>query len=127
MKPFATTPTDREQIYNYRLSRARRIVENAFGILVSRFRVFEKPIPLPPESADVIVLATCSLHNWLKKSSDTYITQRCVDFEDQYHNRIIPGSWRDEIRVIWSNLPLTRNNHASRVFKTSNGNKRYLC
>ncbi|XP_015375183.1 PREDICTED: uncharacterized protein LOC107169813 [Diuraphis noxia] len=64
MKPYARRNLTKEQkIFNYRLSRARRIVENAFGILTSRFRVYEKPISLIPEKVDSIVNATCALHN----------------------------------------------------------------
>ena len=46
LKPFLLQPYPSRQlnlskrIFNYRLSRARRIVENVFGILVHRFRVF---------------------------------------------------------------------------------------
>ena len=60
MRPFsgAGGPLSQPQsIFNYTLSRARRIVENAFGIVASRFRVFRRPLLVQPETADVIVLA----------------------------------------------------------------------
>lgn len=114
MKPFPTRATRREKIFNYRLSRARRIVENAFGILVSRFRIFESFIALKPEKVDVIVLAACSLHNWLRKTTNTYITQRCVDYEDIQLGTIINGSWRDHLQICLRNLSGTRNNRSSR-------------
>ncbi|XP_055944313.1 uncharacterized protein LOC129975284 [Argiope bruennichi] len=38
-----------ERIFNYRLSRARRVVENVFGIMASVFRVFRKPMALQPD------------------------------------------------------------------------------
>ena len=58
MQPFPrgnkSLPDD-EAIFNYRLSHARCIVENAFGILVQRFRVFAKQLLLIPDNVDRIV------------------------------------------------------------------------
>ena len=53
-----------KSIFNYRLSRARRIVENAFGILAQRFRVFDRRLQIY-DHVIKIVNATCVLHNYL--------------------------------------------------------------
>eukprot|EP00795_Rhopilema_esculentum_P011147 gene11147-20031_t len=68
MKPYPFRGLSSEQrIYNYRLSRARRVVENAFGILANRFRVFLSPLMISPENAEKVVLASCVLHNFLRE------------------------------------------------------------
>ena len=54
-----------KSIFNYRLSRARRIVENAFSILAQRFRVFDRRIHMDDHNVIKIVNATCVLHNYL--------------------------------------------------------------
>ncbi|KAL4084671.1 hypothetical protein QTP88_027598 [Uroleucon formosanum] len=74
MKPFPKRNLTREErVFNYRLSRARRIVENTFGILVSRFRLLLTTINLSPEKVQRIVLACRYLHNFLRrKIKDQY-------------------------------------------------------
>jgi hypothetical protein len=75
MKPFPhKNLTNKQQIFNYRLSRARRCVENAFGILANRFRVLLNPICLSPAKVDKIVMASCALHNLLRTlAPDNYV------------------------------------------------------
>ncbi|XP_022166261.1 uncharacterized protein LOC111030867, partial [Myzus persicae] len=72
LKPYSQTNLTKEQrIFNYRLSRARRIVENAFGILNLRFGV-------------------CSKDQYKKSAS--YICQGSMDMEYEEEGRIIEGS-----------------------------------
>ena len=54
-----------KSIFNYRLSRARRIVENTFGILAQRCRVFDRRIHMDDHNVIKIVNATCVLYNYL--------------------------------------------------------------
>lgn len=57
-------------IFNYRLTLARRVVENAFGILAQRFRLFNRRIQMNERNVITVVKACCVLHNWLRDSSD---------------------------------------------------------
>lgn len=112
MKPYSRRNlTPAESIYNYRLSRARRVVENAFGILASKFRLFEKPISLKLETLDKVVLACCAIHNWLKKTNPRYVTGDLIDYEDENH-RVFPGSWRQNNSGL-QNLPATNHKHSN--------------
>jgi hypothetical protein len=93
MKPYSRRNLPKaEAIFNYRLSRARRIVENAFGILAHRFRCILYPMRVTPQNASNIVLACCILHNMLRDDKAP-IAPGLVDEEDDQHN-LLPGSFR---------------------------------
>ena len=66
MKPYPGREIgDFERIHNYRLSRARRVSENAFGILAKRFRVLDRKIHLDADKSTTVVNACIVLHNYL--------------------------------------------------------------
>ena len=70
MKPYSSQKlSDSKRIFGYRLSRARRTTENAFGILSNRFRVLSSRMYLKPNNATKITQTCCVLHNILRTHS----------------------------------------------------------
>lgn len=93
MKPFPRSQSlqDNEKaIYNYRLSRARRIVENAFGILCAQFRIFYSSINAKPETVDNIITATCILHNIMRNARGSR-SQRLNGEQQNFMDEIAPS------------------------------------
>nr|CAI5844452.1 unnamed protein product [Callosobruchus analis] len=81
--------------------------------MLTRFRVLLNAIDMAPKIVDKIILAACSLHNWLWKTSDMHITQRCVDFEDM-QRVVVTRTWRTTLQRALEGLPPTRySNRAS--------------
>jgi hypothetical protein len=61
-----------KQLTNYRLSRARRVIKNTFGVMASRFGVFHTEINLKLERIETVVLCFCVLHNFLRRCCNLY-------------------------------------------------------
>jgi len=59
--------TKKKRIFNYRLSRARRYIECAFGILANKWRIFHRPINVNIDFAEDIIKACCILHNFVRE------------------------------------------------------------
>ena len=83
--------------YLYRLSRARRVVENAFGILANRWRCILTCIELQPRNVIHVVEAAFILHNLLRMRQPR-LSGNEVDCEDGQGN-LIPGAWRQNMQL----------------------------
>lgn len=72
MRPFPgrTLPKER-RIFNYSLYRAWLVVDCAFGILFSQWRMYGCVIEVQPVIAERCVKATCVLHNFLRSTTQT--------------------------------------------------------
>ena len=97
MKPYAQRGlTDEKRSFNYRLARARRTSENAFGILTQVFRVFFTPMACNENVAKTVTLACCILHNILcTLSRDSYTASNSVDTVVD-NGEILNGEWRSK-------------------------------
>ncbi|KAA0721497.1 hypothetical protein E1301_Tti020112 [Triplophysa tibetana] len=95
MRPYPQKDMDHgRRVFNYRVSRARSMVENAFGILANRFRVFRSNICLEPEKVVKITMAALCVHNFLlERRSDAYTPAGFTDWEDGDHT-VVKGAWR---------------------------------
>jgi len=69
LKPYPESQSKGDNvksIFNYMLSRSRRVVENAFGILSQEFQPYQRILHSLPENADSIIFATYILYSYLR-------------------------------------------------------------
>ena len=91
MRPYSSHNMDlKEMVFNYRIRHRRTVVENAFGILTSRFRIFKSPLQQEPPLVNGIVMACLVLHNLLRIR---YPTTQQEDFGGKgQHTVVLEGN-----------------------------------
>ncbi|KAH7951642.1 hypothetical protein HPB52_010951 [Rhipicephalus sanguineus] len=95
MRPYPAKPLDDgKRIFNYRLSRARRCAENAFGITAARWRILLRTINLHSKNVDFVSKAACVLHNFLTLHNPH--AHQFPDREDSFGN-VVGGCWRQAV------------------------------
>ncbi|KAJ8684592.1 hypothetical protein QAD02_020384 [Eretmocerus hayati] len=94
-----------QRLFNYRMGQPRRFIENTFGILASRWRIFRKPILMQPIYLIDLAKAAVCLHNWLRMTDQDYIPNGLADRQNQ-DGQIIPGRWREECQNDTAFAPL---------------------
>lgn len=88
LRPFPRDKrlTTEKQLYNYRICRCRRVIENAFGILAQRWRVYFRPLACNIETVKKIIKATTVLHNYLCSKGDMTEVGSPEEILEAYNN-----------------------------------------
>ena len=116
MRPFPGKQcSEDKQLFNYRLSRARRVVENAFGILASRWRLYHTKLAMRPGVVKKVVKATCVLHNMLQLNSNP---ADVPVLQEECQNQHIEG---------WKELPHIGNRACDEAIRVREAFKDYFC
>lgn len=98
IKPIPGVNLSRVQkVFNYRICRARRIVESAFGITTARWRILRKPIEVSVPNAEKIVAAVCVLHNFFMRHNQQVYTS--IDSSESSGNSLT------QLNVTYSRRP----------------------
>lgn len=114
LTPYVRSPTMNfyERIYNYRLSRARRQIECAFGTLVAKWLILQQPLNFSLETTESIVMSLACLHNFIitcelkiPNRDRRYINE---DIENEPEERDEEGNEDDDDEAINTRLLLTQ-------------------
>ena len=82
---------------NYRYSRAKCTIENAFSILLARCRTFKRPARVSIETVQSIIRASVCLHNYLRTTQSSSYTLSFIDVEG-FDGAMTGEYWRNIIK-----------------------------
>ena len=86
MRPYSSHSMDlKEMVFNYRI-RSRIVVENAFGMLTSLFRIFQSALQQEPRVVNRVIIACLVLHNLLR------IRYPTAEQEEGQHTVVLEGN-----------------------------------
>jgi len=74
-----------KRIFNQKLSSSRVVIENVFGIMAAKFRIFKKPISIELEKVSIITMTCVLLHNFLRRNetaASIYTPPGTIDISD---------------------------------------------
>ncbi|XP_053956802.1 uncharacterized protein LOC128862273 isoform X2 [Anastrepha ludens] len=90
--PHSVTNTPEQKKFNYRLSKCRRVVENAFGHLKARFRRIGKGVDNHIKNVNTVISCACVLHNFLIAEKDLILENWLVEMHRDSRRNIQYGT-----------------------------------
>lgn len=99
-----SAPQDHEEFFNMKYSRARSIIETAFGRLKSRWKILKRSFEYPLKTQNRIIMACSLLHNFIKKEMPYDLFDTSSDDSDCDDNAAPEYVECLESSSAWSNL-----------------------
>ncbi|XP_073302307.1 uncharacterized protein [Primulina huaijiensis] len=112
----ACGPQDYKELFNWRHSQARNVIERAFGLLKKRWAILRSPSFYPIKVQNHIILACILLHNFIRSQMDEdpmdnvaeYGGSPFNDTQSAYINSLESSigwdAWRDEFAMSMWNM-----------------------
>ncbi|GMP41234.1 hypothetical protein CsSME_00015541 [Camellia sinensis var. sinensis] len=83
-------PRNKKQMFNYRHSSLRNVIERCFGVLKARFPILRDMPPYSTKTQRYIPIACCTIHNWIRTHSQ---------------NDTLFAEWANPDRIVEDNGP----------------------
>ncbi|CAM2110865.1 unnamed protein product [Caretta caretta] len=95
MKPYTGSLDSSQELFNYRLSKCRMVVECAFGRLKARWRSLLTRLDLSETNIPTVITACCVLHNICESKGETFMAGWEVEA-----NRLAAGYVQPDTRAV---------------------------
>ena len=90
-------------------SRARRMIEKIFGLMVASWKILHTPITSSVENIEKFVMAIVVLHNYLRLTENASYSLAGFGDSKNSNRKMIPGNWssseRNKTKPFLNNLP----------------------